>query len=1506
MATFKCKICGGALEIDSTQSVATCEYCGTKQTLPKFDDERRANLYDRANHFRRNNDFDKAMGIYENILNEDNTDAEAYWSIVLCRYGIEYVEDPATHKRVPTVNRAQFTSIFDDEDYKSALINADGYQREIYESEANAINEIQKGFLAISQKEEPFDVFICYKETDVSGRRTQDSVLATELYHELTREGFKVFFSRITLEDKLGIAYEPYIFAALNSAKVMVVVGTRPEHFNAVWVKNEWSRYLALIKNGAKKTLIPAYRNMDPYDLPEEFSHLQAQDMSKLGFMQDMIRGIKKIIEADAPKTTTKETVITTNVALNIAPLLKRAFMFLEDGEFDRADEFCEQVLNQDPENAEAYLGKLMVELRVKTPEQLKECELPFDSENYYRKAMRFADAKLSKQLRGYISHINERNNLKKLTASYNSCMLAMHSARSAVDYRDVAEQFNKISGFKEADSLAQRCFSKANEIEEKEKIEAARKAEEKRIADEQARLRRQRQAELDRIEAQKRAECNKKIAKIVIPIVAAIILLVIVLNTLVIPNIKYNNAVSLMNDGKYEEAISIFENLNGYKDSNEQISNCKYKIAIELVGDGKYEDAMSLVESLTGLDNKQQFVATVKAMIQIEAKKFEDGIKTLLTANVPVELTYNTEGGNLTEMQTLMSGYVLSLDNSIVPLSETNVITTLSTNQNVFTFTTLEDFTGLNSPIRDGYRFIEWMLDSYVHNIDVEDAKFCLTLKANWSTKDYTINYDLAGGKIEGVNASEYDPEDEAFTLINPTRKGYTFAGWIGTDLLEPTLEVTIAKGSFGNKTYTATWTANMNEVVFNSNGGIGTMENLKITTQASSMLPECIFTKTGYTFTGWSTTNDNTVEYLNKAEYEMGVEESYILYAVWAANKNDIIFDANGGIGNMSNQKINTGVTENLIKNTFSKEGYYFVGWSTTPNGNAEYVDQANYSMGTEPTYTLYAIWAENTNRIVFNGNGHTSGAMADQNIKTGNTSNLNACAYEKLGYTFIGWSTTPTENVEFLNNATYTMGTNMVYTLYAVWAANTNTVVFNANTGNGSMSSIQIKTDATQALPVCTFTKEGYTFVGWTTSPNGSKVYSDGDSYIMGTNSSYTLYAIWKVTEYNIAYSLNGGSTSNVGVYTINDRVVINNPSRDGYAFVGWTGTGITGSTMNLVIETGSIGNKEFVANWESYLLYEDNGDGYTVTGVVEKYQDIGEIRIPSVYNGKSVTSIKYLSECTSVKNLVIPNSVTTISLGAVKGFSALENISLPFAGDRLELPKDDHGYYSSNAYPFGWIFGMSEYDRSIAVTQEYYSRNSYSAIIEYQTYYIPSNLTDVYITNQISGYRSFYGCHMIEKVAIPIGTERLEDYTFAYCSSLKDVTDLSGKPISVKTIGEYAFSDCVNLETHISALQVEYYAFYKCEKMTKFTFLELPSDNFSDIDDSRGPNYFINRVGSYAFYGCSGLSNVYVLDNVAKIEWRWVSSSLLLNSSEFATYLQTAGNENVTYIRCCAWF
>ncbi len=399
-------MCGGSIEVKEGASVGVCDYCGTQQTLPRLDDDRRANLYDRANHFRRNNEFDKATGIYEQILNEDKSDAEAYWSLVLCRYGIEYVEDPATHKRVPTVNRTQFTSIFNDDDYKSALRYADGYQRAIYEKEANAINEIQKGILAISRKEEPFDVFICYKETDHNGRRTPDSVLANDLYHQLTQEGFKVFFSRITLEDKLGTAYEPYIFAALNSAKVMVVLGTKQEHFNSVWVKNEWSRYLSLVKqSGGKKVLIPAYKDMDPYDLPDEFSHLQAQDMSKLGFMQDLIRGIKKITQQDNSTPANQTSGVSNAVGTGVKTLLKRVFIFLEDGNWEDADAYCERILDQDPENAWAYLGKLMAELRIHRKEDLAAYQMPLRASKNYQKVVRYGSDKMKDLVR-----LNERN----------------------------------------------------------------------------------------------------------------------------------------------------------------------------------------------------------------------------------------------------------------------------------------------------------------------------------------------------------------------------------------------------------------------------------------------------------------------------------------------------------------------------------------------------------------------------------------------------------------------------------------------------------------------------------------------------------------------------------------------------------------------------------------------------------------------------------------------------------------------------------------------------------------------------------------------------------------------------------------------------------------------------------------------------------------------------------------------------------------------------------------
>ena len=355
---IKCKMCGGDMKLSADQRTGTCEYCGSTMTLPKVDDEQRAAAFNRGNHFRRIGEFDKALSVYEGIVREDETDAEAHWCCALCRFGIEYVKDPASGEYLPTCHRASFDSFLEDVDYKAALEHADVVARKQYQEDAEKIAQVQRGILTISQKEKPFDVFICYKESDENGNRTVDSTLAQDIYYQLTDQGRRVFFARITLEDKAGQEYEPYIFAALHSAKVMVVVGTKPEYLNAVWVKNEWSRYLTLMKHDRKRLLIPCYRDMDPYDLPEQLSVLQSYDMSRIGFIQDLIRGIAKVLDADK-KPEVKETVIVQGEGnANITALLKRGWQALEDENWETADGFFDQALNIDAECGEAFFGK--------------------------------------------------------------------------------------------------------------------------------------------------------------------------------------------------------------------------------------------------------------------------------------------------------------------------------------------------------------------------------------------------------------------------------------------------------------------------------------------------------------------------------------------------------------------------------------------------------------------------------------------------------------------------------------------------------------------------------------------------------------------------------------------------------------------------------------------------------------------------------------------------------------------------------------------------------------------------------------------------------------------------------------------------------------------------------------------------------------------------------------------------------------------------------------------
>ena len=448
------------------------------------------------------------------------------------------------------------------------------------------------------------------------------------MYDALTDKGYRVFFSRITLEEKLGVEYEPYIFAALNSAKIMLAFGTDYEYFNAVWVKNEWSRFLKLMAKDKEKHLIPCYKGIDAYDMPSEFAKLQAQDLGKVGAMQDLLRGIEKIIPRQ--NEAAKETVVvqqSSPAAPGVDSLLERAFMFLEDGAWNDANTYCEKVLDIDPKNARAYLGKLMAELRIKKQESLKDCEKPFDGSNHYQKALRFADDALKATITGYIDHINTRNENARLESTYSKAKNTMATARTEQACKEAAKLFESIRNYQDSADLAKKCYEKA-EIARKDSILAAAKSKAttdnifdymaacellvtilgwkdadvvleecrekihilKALADQQAeaeRLERERQAEelkrqeeAERLEQERQAELARQKAakkakrkKVTMTVVGAIVAIVILLNTLILPLVNYNNAVNLLEEGNTRKAAILFGKARYYRDAKKQSS---------------------------------------------------------------------------------------------------------------------------------------------------------------------------------------------------------------------------------------------------------------------------------------------------------------------------------------------------------------------------------------------------------------------------------------------------------------------------------------------------------------------------------------------------------------------------------------------------------------------------------------------------------------------------------------------------------------------------------------------------------------------------------------------------------------------------------------------------------------------------------------------------------------------------------------------------------------------
>lgn len=471
---LKCKMCGGDLVLNGEKTIIECEYCGTQQTIPNTDNEKKTNLFNRANRLRMSAEFDKAAGVYESIVAEFPEEAEAYWGLCLCAYGIEYVDDPATGKKIPTCHRTSAESIMDSSNFEMACEYADVVAKRLYRSEAREIDRLQKDILSIVSNESPYDVFICYKETGEDGGRTEDSVIAQDIYDALRAKNMKVFFARITLEDKIGQQYEPYIYAALHSSKVMLAIGTCFEHFDAVWVKNEWSRFLDMMKEDRTKVLVPCYKGLDVYDIPKEMRALQAQDMGKLGFMQDLVRGVEKIVgkmpaaqSVQPVQQVVQQTVVQQGASVD--SLMERAMLFLEDGDFKSAKEYLDRVLDINPKHAPAYFAKVMAKYGVRTEKQMSASDQvrdsAFETEPDWHKALRFADAAQENAYKALFDQIQQRRALRDMQKQkehtdriFNEGRKQFGEAKTVEDYKNVSKFLLKIKDDSRAQSLMQVC----------------------------------------------------------------------------------------------------------------------------------------------------------------------------------------------------------------------------------------------------------------------------------------------------------------------------------------------------------------------------------------------------------------------------------------------------------------------------------------------------------------------------------------------------------------------------------------------------------------------------------------------------------------------------------------------------------------------------------------------------------------------------------------------------------------------------------------------------------------------------------------------------------------------------------------------------------------------------------------------------------------------------------------------------------------------------------------
>ena len=583
----------------------------------------------------------------------------------------------------------------------------------------------------------------------------------------------------------------------------------------------------------------------------------------------------------------------------------------------------------------------------------------------------------------------------------------------------------------------------------------------------------------------------------------------------------------------------------------------------------------------------------------------------------------------------------------------------TFLNDSNIFKKGTIEETSAINAPStkprKTGYDFVCWMVDGIDVTFPYQVNKDTIFV-AKYMPITYKINYKLNGGTIENA-ITEYNIETDV-EFKEPSKKHYVFDGWYLYEDFSGQRVGNTGLGCYWDINVYAKWIPYNYSINYELNGGYNNSFN---PTEYNIETPTFDLgepSRRGYTFAGWYSDESFVNEYNTII---LGTTGDKIVYAKWEANENILHFNGNGSTsGEMTDMVIKSDHTDILSSNLFEKKGYTFIGWSTTPTGEVEYENNDEYLMGLDSEYTLYAVWEANENILHFNGNGSTSGEMTDMVIKSDHTDILSSNLFEKKGYTFIGWSTTPTGEVEYENNDEYLMGLDSEYTLYAVWQAIEYTITYNLNNGQNNISNPTKFT--VEDLPVDLYnpTKENYVFNDWYISSQYSEPI-----YQITECGNITLYAEFIQYTKGLEFTLSSdGTYYNVSDYTGDSEKVVfiekynNKPIK-----------GIDASAFEDCTYITSITIPDSVTSIGEYAFY--NCRGLTSIEIPDSVTRIemsafdGCVSLTSIEIPNSVTSIGDYAfyDCSSLTSIIIPDSVTSIGDYAFYNCSGLTSIIIP---------------------------------------------------------------------------------------------------------------------------------------------------------------------------------------------------------------------------------------------------